>query len=247
MKRILFVLMCLSIFVVACEVKNPQDGIDNDFESTDLVDSGMEKMKNKDFQGAIDSFAKASETDDDPNILSFLAKAKLLAGDGNGALDAINKALDIKIERPYYLARAEIQLFLKNFKDASSDIEKATAISDDDSWPHYILSNIKFESGNNKEALDSINMALSKGNDMQSNKVLYYEHMANIKYTTKDYQGALNAINQALEGAQSLENTEERFPPEAISNFYTKRSKIKFDMGDESGSVEDIEKAKSSN
>lgn len=235
----------MSIFVVACEVKNPQDGTDNDFESTDLVDSGMEKMKNKDFQGAIDSFTKASETNDDPNTLAFLAHAKSLAGDGNGALDAINKALDMKIERRYYVTRAEIHLSLKKFEDASNDIEKALAISDDDSWPYFILSNIKFEIGNNKEAIDNINMALSKGNDMQSNKVLYYEHMANIKYTTKDYQGALNAINQALEKAQSLENTEERFSPEAISKFYTKRSEIKFGMGDQAGSAEDIEKAKS--
>lgn len=247
MKKILFALICLSVFVVSCEVKNPKDVPDNNFESADLVESGIEKMNQRDFQGAIADFTKASETDDDPDTLAFLAKAKSFAGDSNGALDAISKALEMKIERRHYVTRAEIQLALKNFEDAKSDIEKALAISDIDSWPYFILSKINFETGNNQEAIDNIKTALSKGNDIESNKVLYYVHMADIKYITKDYQGALDAINQALDKAETLKGTEESFSQEQISEFYTKRSKIKLDMGDKAGSAEDVEKAKSFN
>ncbi|GAB1402544.1 hypothetical protein MASR1M68_14550 [Elusimicrobiota bacterium] len=247
MKKFLFALICLSVFVVSCEVKNQQDVTDNNFESADLVESGIEKMNQRDYQGAINDFTKASETDDDPDTLAFLAKAKSFAGDSKGALEAINKALDIKTERRHYVARAEIQLALKNFKDASSDIKKALVITDIDSWPYFILSKINFESGNNQEALDNIKTALSKGNDIESNKVLYYVHMADIKYATKDYQGALDALTQAIDKAESLKGTEEGFSQDQISEFYNKRWKIKLDMGDKAGAEEDARKAKSFN
>ena len=161
--------------------------------------------------------------------------------------------MDRKKEKPYYLTRAEIQLSLKNFKEAASDIEQVLAISDVDSWPYFILAKINFETGKNKEAINNVNMALNKENikisSNQSNTlgsciVFYYALMSDIKYIDKDYNGALNDINSALEKAESLKDTAESFSQEQMSEFYTKRSQIKLDMGDKEGSDKDIEKVK---
>lgn len=234
MKKILFALMCLSIFVVACEQQKAQDGFDSDFDDvSELISSGQEKMKSKDIQGAIDSFTKASEMDGSPDTLSFLALAKSTAHDYAGALTDMNKALDMKIEKRYYVQRAEIQISLGNLQEASNDIRKAISISDDGGWPYLILSKIELKMGNNQEALDSINKALSTGNSTQTDKVWYYMHRANIKYITKDNQGALDDINQALEIVKSLENAKEHFfDSEIISNFHKQKSEIEAQMGD---------------
>lgn len=248
MKRILLSIMCLSIFVVACErqVYFNEDGDVQD-EFNDFVVSGKSKMNDGDFDGAIENLTKAIDIKQDAETFVTLAQAKFRNGDPKGALEDINKALLLKEDSNYYMRRAEIQQSLENFPEALSDIEKSLAINGEDEWAYSVRSQIKFIMGNNEGALEDINQAILKPVNWQSNKGIFYSDRAKIKLEMNDKQGALEDINEGLKIIESLrgsDRAEELMSPPEIQALYKLRSDIKLSLGDEKGALEDIKKSK---
>jgi len=231
-QKILFMLMFLSFFVTACEIKNTD--FENEYEQDprNLVNYGVEKMDKKDFQGAIKCFTEALEIDKNLGILDILdvvvllAKAKQSAKDHQGALETINEALNIKNDKQFYVIRAEIQDSLGNLEEALNDIKKAISMNEKGGWPYFVMSEINFKMGNNQEALLSINKSLSAEDSTQINKIFYYLQRARVKYAVDDTKGALKDINDALK------ISEDNSMQELKMECYKLRSEIQDGMGD---------------
>lgn len=245
MKQKIALLFIFLLFLGACGKK------DTDTANNNPSLSGVEKMQQGDFKGALQDFNKAAEqSPEDADAFFNLARVKFQDNQPKEALDDINKALAISETTHYYLLRAEIQYTLGSFDAALKDAESSLFLNDnyDESWTYFIIAQIEKARGNLKGALENINTALQHGEKsaLKADMALYYWLSARIKYDLNNKSEAFTDINKALTISETLNQSgknEKNIQLDQIAGFYSLRADIKKDLNDIQGSIKDIDAA----
>ena len=107
--------------------------------------SGMEKLQNGDFAGAIADFDKVIQLDPQ-NAMAYINRgnAKIQSGDLEGALADYNKGIEIKPDIVEgYVGRGSIFLTQNNITNAEQDVAKALEIDPNNAAAQTLKSKIE--------------------------------------------------------------------------------------------------------
>lgn len=139
MKKNLIMLVLLSFFLIGCGTEKEKneaeqfDGLATDYyyeANNKFIDSGHVKMKEGNYQGAVEDFTKAiEELPGYAYAYGFRAWAKLETEDLEGALIDINKALELKDDaHDFYIWRAQIYRAMGDSQAADIDNSKGETL-----------------------------------------------------------------------------------------------------------------------
>ncbi len=149
--RILFLLSFFyaSIFNFSCsnsttqkvpttqEIHNPT--------TDEYVQSGGEKTKANDYNGAMIDFSKAIELSPTNSIAYALRNAKIYLNDFTGALQDCNKAIEINPNNSdAFTSRGSVKLMSKDYLGAKEDYSKALALDPTNTDVYFSLGSAEF-------------------------------------------------------------------------------------------------------
>lgn len=160
----------------------------------DAFNAGMEAQTAKNYQGAVDSFEKASQIDPTQNaIWGHLADSYVnLAGTKTGAdtqaaldkgIEAYKKAIELKPDEPGYYNNYGLALAReKKFADAQTELSKAAQIDPPNAGKYYFnLGALLVNSGQNEQAVEAFKKAID----------------ANPNYAPAQYQYGVSLVSKA--------------------------------------------------
>jgi tetratricopeptide (TPR) repeat protein len=137
MKKLLFLLLCCTVFVIGCnkgnanktedadqmEMSEPSAG--GDASSSVADQSSAEGKKaldtDKDYAKAVEAFTKSLEAKEAAWVYADRGRAKVLLGDKDGALADFTKAIDLEKRDVYYQWRGELYTEMGNAAAAQAD------------------------------------------------------------------------------------------------------------------------------
>ncbi|MDD3052996.1 MAG: hypothetical protein PHG84_01185 [Endomicrobiaceae bacterium] len=140
MKKLLFVLLCCTVFVVGCNKENKVDENDQmesseSTESMDVIgdttdnvaDQSAAEGKNaleteKDYAKAVAAFTKSLESKEAAWVYADRGRAKVLLGDKEGALADFSKAIELEQRDVYYEWRSGLYTEMGNTAAATADM-----------------------------------------------------------------------------------------------------------------------------
>lgn len=135
MKKLLFMLLCCTVFVVGCNKESKVDENDQ-MESSEATDSVGESIDNvadqsanegkvaleaKDYAKSVAAFTKALESKEIGWVYADRGRAKVLLGDKEGALADFTKAIELEQRDVYYEWRAALYTEMGNTAAAQAD------------------------------------------------------------------------------------------------------------------------------
>lgn len=139
MKKLLFLLLCCTVFVIGCN-NNSQVDENDQMESSDSIsdsnseepaeyivasksaDEGKEALETtKDYAKAVEAFTKSLEANEAAWVYADRGRAKVLLGDKEGAMADFNKAIELEKRDVYYEWRANLYTEMGNAEAARAD------------------------------------------------------------------------------------------------------------------------------
>ncbi len=216
---LLLILFCL--LFVGCEKpvddKNlPTDVNNNQYEIMDNIIDDFTYGKNTAAE-ALERFTKAIEqnSNNDTDVILYVERGKIkkYLQDFQGALEDINKDLEIKPEAWMYVERGEVKREMKDFQGALDDMNKGLELKQK-GWMYLMRGKLKIELKDFKGAIEDFDKALALGQkgwmhekegDRAKIQVKDLKDIANIyinrgicKSELGDLKGALEDMNKAL-------------------------------------------------
>lgn len=151
MKKLLFMLLCCTVFVIGCgnnaqekeaeetvagefasgdnQAVTPQDNAGNEEKEMAAQDWGtkgkVELEETKDYAKAIEYFTKSIETFEKAWVYGDRGRAEVLAGNQNAALADFTKAIEMEKRSAYYQWRADLYDAMGNKQAADADLAEA--------------------------------------------------------------------------------------------------------------------------
>lgn len=138
MKKLLFMLLCCTVFVIGCGKNNSAQTDETDqMEVSETViggesnndavaeESAAEGKKaldtDKDYAKAVEAFTKSLEAKEAGWVYADRGRAKLLLGDKEGAMADFTKAIELEKRDIYYEWRANLYTEMGNAEAARAD------------------------------------------------------------------------------------------------------------------------------
>lgn len=146
MKKLFLLFLFCSIFALGCSKEtnntsfdetesensiseNSINEVNDDNAANKALRIGTEQSDTGNFNAAVDTYTKALEQiKDNANLYVDRARAKIELGDLDGALDDINKGLEVNEEAWLYVERATIYNMKGETELALEDYKKATSL-----------------------------------------------------------------------------------------------------------------------
>ena len=194
MKKLLFMLLCCTIFVIGCnnnqndeffeedvvEIEGDDDNYDADtmMNMDEILNESDKKAENGDYAGAIADLKKVVSQAEYKGFL-YAKLARLQFQDTSdsdnlkNALDSANNAVKYgEIEKDesmdwIYSTRAQVERGLDMLNEAMKDSNKAVELSPEKSWVYADRANVYRSMGEKEKALADYNKAISLGDDSQ--------------------------------------------------------------------------------
>ena len=176
-----------------------------DAQAIQFNNSGSEKMKSQDFEGAIVDFQKAIDLD--PYILPcYISISALIINihqDYNRAVDLTSKIIELEgFEKTKDVNYAQIydnrglaKSYLEDEEDAIEDFSKALEIDDSKGLTYTNRSFCYMQIGENELALGDLNKAIELDNTIPS----IYFNRSKCKQSLGDFKASLEDCNIAIE------------------------------------------------
>jgi tetratricopeptide (TPR) repeat protein len=134
-----------------------------------LIQQGMDKLAQKDYEGAIGFASQAMRLDKkNPEALFLCGEAHGLAGEGKHALDDFNEAIGINPRFvSAYLSRAQLLEGRPDLMGAKADYDRAIELQPDYAMAYYLRGRFHQRSG----AVDRAMADLTRAIELQPNYV----------------------------------------------------------------------------
>jgi len=155
MKKVLFLFLCLGVFILGCqdtsndinqilEEENEQvenEIVDNSNNIGQVLEEGAKLREEKDFEGALNVYTNALRNfGDNVSLYADRGRIKREMGNAEGALEDINKALDLSQEAWIYAERGVVYKMIGNNELSLQDFKKALSMDPSMEW---VANNIK--------------------------------------------------------------------------------------------------------
>ena len=174
--------------------------VNKETEILDLCDTAMAQYKKGDIESAIKTYTSAIMLDaDNSDLYAKRGELKIKAGDSEGALEDINKALKLNKNKWLYTGgwlyatRSRIKReMLRDYKGALEDINKALKTIQE-GYVYEQRGIIKRELGDCEGAVEDINRALEfvQEEDFYLERAVTYEKQKNFELALNDYKKVL--------------------------------------------------------
>ncbi|MFA7073717.1 MAG: hypothetical protein WC234_00845 [Endomicrobiaceae bacterium] len=137
MKKLLFMLLCCTVFVIGCgkddasqitdetdqmEFSEPVSGVTNDSVAEQSAAEGKKALDtDKDYAKAVEAFTKSLEAKEAGWVYADRGRAKVMLGDKEGAMADFTKAIELEKRDIYYEWRANLYTDMGNAEAARAD------------------------------------------------------------------------------------------------------------------------------
>ncbi len=144
MKKLFILFLLCSIFALGCnksdEVNSDEVNIEENNFIGEALDTGMKQLNSGDFEAALATYTKAIEqVKDNASLYSDRGRVKKDLGDFDGAIEDINKALELSEEGWIYTERADVYDRKGENELALQDFKKALSLDPSMNWVKDIL------------------------------------------------------------------------------------------------------------
>ncbi len=197
--------------------------IDEKFVDNDVYtfDRGKEKLRVKDYKGALEELNKAIEMNpNDVTSLNLRALTKFELGKGQEALEDYDKVVALNPKAFFvYSNRANAKLLLKDYTGAIADLDMAIKLNPQSSVEYNNRGAAKFDTGDFNGAIKDLTTSLQF--NPKNDKA--WALKATAKYNLGDYNGAVNDFDKTLE----------LNPKDSLAFFKRGLSKLQLGLGEQ--------------
>ncbi len=163
------------------------------------IESGLEKSKNNDYEGAIEDFTKAIELNpenEDAYIERGIAKYKL--EDYEGAIEDFTEAIELNPENEdAYYWRGFTKYDLKDYEASIQDFTKVIELNPDNGDAYFERGIAKYELEDYEGAGEDFTQVIELNPyDELLSSALYFR--GDTKYQLEDYEGAIEDFTQVI-------------------------------------------------